>query len=359
MTPLFSPGQTDEEVLATVIASYFTPDELEQARELAHTQSYEAAIAYLAQAGQHCLCDSGESQPPRVYLTLPNGTVVIHHPARLAPEAALWCVSVTHLAPQAFPPPSSGGAASTEQVVGHPLLTEHQQQGVSPGHGKKRRPKLLTRPRPCIFVEPVIRIGTKRQFWTRSGWAIQEGLPGLRSDPTSQRRIDVFHEVLSSGLRKRNIEDRVSPYRGGNMGNHNPNAPTFITTMNRFEKTLERFLASDAFQEALIAHATHSRAWLYRHQTLKVRLLPRGTWEINPCSSWSTSRDCVVTLSQVSSHFTKMQEIGEQRDFEQLLNADPVEARKVVERLYANQEAAIKQEIRQSFQAMKQNGRMD
>ena len=56
------------------------------------------------------------------------------------------------------------------------------------------------------------------------------------------------------------------------MGKHNPNAKTFITTMGRFEKTLERFLASSDFKEALIAHANHSRAWLYDHQTIVVRL---------------------------------------------------------------------------------------
>lgn len=143
------------------------------------------------------------------------------------------------------------------------------------------------------------------------------------------------------------------------MGNHNPNAPTFIQKMNRFEKTLERFLGSADFKEALITHANHTRAWLYNHQTLKVRLLPGGRWEINPCSSWSNGKDCIVTLRQVSYHYRKMQDIGEQRNFEEILISDPAEAQKVVERLYTNQEADIKQGIRRSFQLMKQGGRMD
>jgi hypothetical protein len=143
------------------------------------------------------------------------------------------------------------------------------------------------------------------------------------------------------------------------MGKHNPHAPTFIQTMNRFEKTLERFLESADFKEALIDDACHSCAWCYTHQTLRVRLLPGGVWEVPTAHVWSKGKDCLVILSQVGSHGAAMQKIGEQRDFEEILNADPAEARQVIERLYAHQEQAIKQEIRRRFQSMKQDGRMD
>lgn len=143
------------------------------------------------------------------------------------------------------------------------------------------------------------------------------------------------------------------------MGKHNPDAKTFLEAMGRFEKTLEQFLASPDFKEALICHANHTRKWLYNHQTLKVRLLPGGKWEVNPQSSWSNGKDCIVMLDQVNYHFSKMEEIGEQRDFEDILSADPEAARRVIERLYAHQEGEIKQGTRRYFQYLRQNGYMD
>ena len=143
------------------------------------------------------------------------------------------------------------------------------------------------------------------------------------------------------------------------MGRHNPNAKTFIPKMDLFEKILEAFLVSDARKEALIAHSCHNRAWLYRHQTFHVRLLPSGTWEIDPPSSWSNGKDCIVLLRQVDYHYQQMEKIGEQRDFEAILEADPEEARQVIERLYAQQEAEILQAIRERFAYMRERGQMD
>ena len=143
------------------------------------------------------------------------------------------------------------------------------------------------------------------------------------------------------------------------MSTYNPNANTFLQTMHRFQETLEQFLASPDFKEALITHANHTRAWLYNHQTIKVRLLAEGKWEVNPASSWSNGKDCIVTLSQVSYHYKKMEEIGGQRDFEDILTADTAEARSVVEKLYAKQEEGIKQGTRDHFEYMRQGGHMD
>lgn len=72
----FSPEQTDEEVLATVIAHYFLSDELVCARELALTESYEAAITYLSTCAQQSLRNSAEERPPRVYTTIPGGELL-------------------------------------------------------------------------------------------------------------------------------------------------------------------------------------------------------------------------------------------------------------------------------------------
>src|SRR5579883_663015 len=101
----FSLDQRDEEVLAEVIAIYFTSEELAEAQRLTEASSYEAAIAYLTTTGANSLRDSGETYPPRVYITIPGGRVLVHHPARLFPSPTLYTISVQHLALQAFPPP--------------------------------------------------------------------------------------------------------------------------------------------------------------------------------------------------------------------------------------------------------------
>jgi hypothetical protein len=56
---------------------------------------------------------------------------------------------------------------------------------------------------------------------------------------------------------------------------HNPQSKTFIEKMNRFEKTLEEFIASPESKECLVAHACHTR---------KVALQPSGT--TSRASTW-------------------------------------------------------------------------
>lgn len=143
------------------------------------------------------------------------------------------------------------------------------------------------------------------------------------------------------------------------MGRHNPDSKTFIQKMERFEKILEQFLASPDFPELLIAHANHTRDWLYNHQTVWVRLLPDGTWNIHPLSLWSNGKDCLVLVYQVSYFRDHMKEIEEDRDFEDILNADSAEARSVVERLFAKQEEKIKLRTRSHFHYQRERGHMD
>jgi hypothetical protein len=54
-----------------------------------------------------------------------------------------------------------------------------------------------------------------------------------------------------------------------------------------------------------------------------------------------------------------MVEIGEQRDFEDILSVDPEEARRVIERLYVHQEATIKRDTLAHFHYLLRNGYMD
>lgn len=139
----------------------------------------------------------------------------------------------------------------------------------------------------------------------------------------------------------------------------NPNAKTYCQKMERFEQTLGRFVDSGALKECVIAHLCHTRAWLYYHQTLKVELLPGGTWVAPSDHSWSRNGSCIVTLTQASYHAGRMGEIGEARDFEDILRGDAGEARAVAEKLYARQEEAIKRGALEHFAWMRERGSLD
>lgn len=147
------------------------------------------------------------------------------------------------------------------------------------------------------------------------------------------------------------------------MKKQNPNEKTFITTMQRLEKTLERFLASAEFEEALITYANHSYRWHYWHPEIKVRLLT-DKWEVSSVA-WNEKRlssngqDCFVALPKIKCFSNLLAEIGEQRRFYDILREDPKKVCRVAETLYAQQESEIKQRTREHFQRMKQNGYMD
>jgi hypothetical protein len=129
---------------------------------------------------------------------------------------------------------------------------------------------------------------------------------------------------------------------------------TFEQKMDRSERTLQQFLDSQAFKECLIAHLCHTRKWHYNHQTLKVELLPNGKWNAPSDHSWSRAGSCIVTLTQLSDFRERMREIGEERDFEDILASDPEEARTVAERLYAFQESHVRERALYTFAWMKE-----
>lgn len=192
----FSPDQRDEEVLAEVIATYFTPEELAEAQRLSRTSSYEAAIAYLTTTGANSLRDSGEACPPRVYITIPGGHVLVHHPARLFPAPTLYSFSVQHLALQAFPPPASANARQEEEPAQFLFFDGEQAVEHRPAP-EKQKARSSTRPRTCTFVEQPIRIGTSKHFWTRKGWRLKNGFLGyvLARMPSGSYRVELVHLV--------------------------------------------------------------------------------------------------------------------------------------------------------------------
>jgi hypothetical protein len=150
-----------------------------------------------------------------------------------------------------------------------------------------------------------------------------------------------------------------SQREGEESMSRDPNAKTFGQKMECFEKTLKQFLDSEALKECIIAHLCHTRAWHYNHQTLKVELLPGGKWIVQSDHSWSQNGSCVVTLTQANYHFRKMEEIGESRDFEDILQSSADESREVAEKLYAHQEECIKQGTLKQFAWMRERGYLD
>lgn len=201
---LFSPEQTDEEVLSTVIAHYFTPEELAAARELARAESYETAIASLSKIGHQSLRDSAEERPPRVFITIPGGKIIVHHPARLFPAPALYTFSVTHLALQALPPPEPLLTPTVSEARCAPIIRKTTQLLLFDGRGTLQPPQSAghrpgntppKRPRPCVFVEQQVRIGTKKLFWTRVGWAVKKGYLGYVATglPSGMHRVELIH----------------------------------------------------------------------------------------------------------------------------------------------------------------------
>lgn len=206
---VFSIHQTDEEVRDAVIQHYFAPEELVQARHMAEeTGSYEEAIRYLVQLGQDSLRDSAEARPPRVYITIPGGRIIIHHPARLGVDnPVLYTFSIAHLACQAFPPPTTRSAPASvpasDPVPLQPLffdsppaaLTKEVASPVARAHtnggAKGARAKRGT------FVQQPVSLGNKSWSYTREGWVLKHGWLGyvLKPFPEGGASVDLVHLV--------------------------------------------------------------------------------------------------------------------------------------------------------------------
>lgn len=131
-----------------------------------------------------------------------------------------------------------------------------------------------------------------------------------------------------------------------------------MANYDRFEQTLHKFLYSPDFKQAVIDHLCHSRAWHYHHQSLRVELLANGTW-IAPSQNTESKSNCIVVLTQSSYHYRKMEEIGEARDFEDILAVSQDEAREVAGKLYEQQESVIKQDTLKAFEWMRERGYLD
>jgi len=80
--PGISADCTNEELFEWVRTHYFSEQELAEARRLEEESGYEPALEYLVKIGKKTIRDSGEKEPPRLFITLPGpeGKVIVHQP---------------------------------------------------------------------------------------------------------------------------------------------------------------------------------------------------------------------------------------------------------------------------------------
>lgn len=135
-----------------------------------------------------------------------------------------------------------------------------------------------------------------------------------------------------------------------------PNSPLYLNRMRKHAETLRMFLDSDDFKEATITWLCHSRTWHYDHQVLRVTLLPRGKWLVPSLYPWTSNGSCVVVIWQASYFRDYMAEVGETRDFEDILANSPGEVSAVAEKLYASQEQRMKEQTKSFFEYLRKNG---
>lgn len=146
-----------------------------------------------------------------------------------------------------------------------------------------------------------------------------------------------------------------------------PQSPNYLKKMETLEKTLEAFLASDAFKQTQIQWGCHSSRWHYENQTLRVQLFSNGKWACPPPYGWSRKplgKSCVVVVGTISTHWSRLEKIGvtlenagiADRSFDQILEQYPDRAKELVAQLYIDQLEDIKTRTRDFFAYLKKTG---
>lgn len=140
-------------------------------------------------------------------------------------------------------------------------------------------------------------------------------------------------------------------------GEHNPQSKTFIQMMDRHEKTLKEAMTSEEFKNFLIWQMCHDRKWKYNHQRVQIYLAPRRQWKmLIPCNIDTQPGEIRMVVCQISEHWRSMEEIGEKRDFDDILAISYEEAWKIGELAYENQKERIVERTRSTFQYIRENG---
>ena len=94
---------------------------------------------------------------------------------------------------------------------------------------------------------------------------------------------------------------------------------TSVTKLDFFQGVLHQFLASEDYHTCMIDYLCHTRRWLYDHQSIHLQMHPDGTWTVPSSTAWSKNGNCVVRIFELDYFRERMAEIGETRDFEDIL----------------------------------------
>lgn len=175
-----SPTCSDEEVVEFTLQHYFSPEELSEAHRMLDTGStYEEAIAYLADLGHSQLRDSQEPHPPRIFITIPGGKVLVHHPTRPFPHRPVWEGHVSILASLVLPRPATETqpAMPAAQVEGNSYQRFSLFDDVSDtdGGNAEKSKRASIRPKKLTYLEQPVCMGTQKTWWTRPGWVVKDG----------------------------------------------------------------------------------------------------------------------------------------------------------------------------------------
>ncbi|GCE31995.1 hypothetical protein KDA_74790 [Dictyobacter alpinus] len=177
---MLSVSCSDEEAVEYAFQHYFFPEELAEARlMLQGGRAYEEAIAYLVDRGHSTLRNSGEPQPPRMFITIPGGNVFIRHPARLYPHRPIWEGHVSALACVVFPRPATEIQPETPVALTNGnryqqfSLFDEEMSGTNDGKAEKPK-RTSARAKKLKYLEQSVRMGTQKTWWAWPGWVVKD-----------------------------------------------------------------------------------------------------------------------------------------------------------------------------------------
>lgn len=180
--PGLAPACTDEELLAWVKQRYFTGEELAEAERLLGERGYEETIAYLARVGQESLRNSGETQAPHLFITIPGGKLFILRPGRpIGAWDRAFTFGIGEFARLVFPqrseePPSAQGAPIEKRGLST-LWGDLDSSEMPLPAGVGTQPvakKASARPKKLRYDEQPVRIGTGKFWRIATGWVVRD-----------------------------------------------------------------------------------------------------------------------------------------------------------------------------------------
>ena len=177
--PDLSPHESVERILDWVKHHYWTDKELSEAAQTHQANGYEAALAFLVACGVETLRDSREPQPPRLFITIPGGRILVHQPGSTLNQmhriATLTVGELAHMVLQATKGDEAVHVARSNGMI---PLWEDVETGAfleEQAHTKARREKRTpSSSQQKLHYDPgSVRLGAKQSWCTAPGWVIR------------------------------------------------------------------------------------------------------------------------------------------------------------------------------------------